>query len=147
MRITKQEYKKLYQKYSPPSPSLKTVPRAFLVGGLICTFGQVLLTLFTAFGLEQAQASAAVSCTLIALGVLLTAARLFEHIAKFAGAGTLVPITGFSNAVSSTAIEFRDEGLITGTAAKMFTIAGPVIVWGISAGVVYGVILWLAAVI
>ena len=147
MRITKQEYKKLYQKYSPPSPSLKTVPRAFLVGGLICTFGQVLLTLFTAFGLEQAQASAAVSCTLIALGVLLTAARLFEHIAKFAGAGTLVPITGFANAVSSTAIEFRDEGLITGTAAKMFTIAGPVIVWGISAGVVYGVILWLAAVI
>ena len=147
MRITKQEYKKLYQKYSPPSPSLKTVPRAFLVGGLICTFGQVLLTLFTAFGLEQAQSSAAVSCTLIALGVLLTAARLFEHIAKFAGAGTLVPITGFANAVSSTAIEFRDEGLITGTAAKMFTIAGPVIVWGISAGVVYGVILWLAAVI
>ena len=143
MRITKQEYKKLYQKYSPPSPSLKTVPRAFLVGGLICTFGQVLLTLFTAFGLEQAQASAAVSCTLIALGVLLTAARLFEHIAKFAGAGTLVPITGFANAVSSTAIEFRDEGLVTGTAAKMFTIAGPVIVWGISAGVVYGVILWL----
>ena len=80
---------------------------------------------------------------MIALGVLLTAARLFEHIAKFAGAGTLVPITGFANAVSSTAIEFRDEGLITGTAAKMFTIAGPVIVWGISAGVVYGVILWL----
>ena len=143
MRITKQEYKKLYQKYSPPSPSLKTVPRAFLVGGLICTFGQVLLTLFIAFGLEQAQASAAVSCTLIALGVLLTAARLFEHVAKFAGAGTLVPITGFANAVSSTAIEFRDEGLVTGTAAKMFTIAGPVIVWGISAGVVYGVILWL----
>ena len=143
MRITKQEYKKLYQKYSPPSPSLKTVPRAFLVGGLICTFGQVLLTLFITFGLEQTQASAAVSCTLIALGVLLTAARLFEHIAKFAGAGTLVPITGFANAVSSTAIEFRDEGLVTGTAAKMFTIAGPVIVWGISAGVVYGVILWL----
>ena len=143
MRLSKQEYKKLYQKHSPPSPSLRTVPRAFLVGGMICTFGQVLLELYTRAGLEQTRASAAVSCTLIALGVLLTAARLFEHLAKFAGAGTLVPITGFANAVSSTAIEFRDEGLVTGTAAKMFTIAGPVIVWGISAGVVYGVILWL----
>ena len=141
--MTPREYDKLVSRMAAPSPMGKDCLNAFLVGGLICTFGQVLLTLFTAFGLEQAQASAAVSCTLIALGVLLTAARLFEHIAKFAGAGTLVPITGFANAVSSTAIEFRDEGLVTGTAAKMFTIAGPVIVWGISAGVVYGVILWL----
>ena len=143
IKLSKQEYKKLYQKLSPPSPSLKTVPRAFLVGGLICTFGQVLLTLYTAAGMESQRASAAVSCTLIALGVLLTAARLFEHLARFAGAGTLVPITGFANAVASTAIEFRDEGLVTGAAAKMFTIAGPVIVWGISSGVAYGIILWL----
>ena len=143
MRISKEQYKQLYQKHSPPSPSFKTVPRAFCIGGLICALGQVLMTLYTRAGLEQAQASAAVSCTLIALGVILTAVRVFEHVAKFAGAGTLVPITGFANAVASPAIEFRDEGFVMGTAAKMFTIAGPVIVWGVSASVVYGVILWL----
>ena len=144
MRISKEQYKELYQKHSPPSPSLKTVPRAFCVGGLICTLGQVLLGFFEGAGLEPKQAAAAVSCTLIAFGVVLTAFGVFEHAAKFAGAGTLVPITGFANAVASPAIEFRDEGFVPGTSAKMFTIAGPVIVWGVAASVIYGVILWLA---
>ena len=147
IRLTKQEYKELYQKHSPASPSLINVPTAFLVGGGICALGQLLLTLYTRAGLEKTAASAAVSCTLIALGVILTAVRVFEHIAKHAGAGTLVPITGFANAVASTAIEFRDEGFVLGTAAKMFTIAGPVIVWGVSASVIYGVIYWLTQIL
>ena len=143
MRLSKQEYKKLYQKESPASPSAQTVPRAFLVGGSICCIGQLLLTLYKAAGLSQQTAGAAVSCTLIAAGIILTALRVFEHIAKFAGAGTLVPITGFANAVASPAIEFRDEGFILGTSAKMFTIAGPVIVWGVSSSVIYGLIYWI----
>ena len=147
MRLSKQEYKKLYQKESPASPSLKTVPRAFLVGGIICSMGQLLMSMYKDMGLGEKTAAPAVSCTLIAAGVILTAVGIFEHVAKFAGAGTLVPITGFANAVASPAIEFRDEGFILGTSAKMFTIAGPVIVYGVAASVVYGLICWLIQVI
>ena len=147
MRLSKQEYKRLYQKESPASPSLKTVPRAFLVGGIICSVGQLLMSMYKDMGLSEKTAAPAVSCTLIAAGVILTAVRIFEHVAKFAGAGTLVPITGFANAVASPAIEFRDEGFILGTSAKMFTIAGPVIVYGVASSVIYGFICWLIQVI
>ena len=143
IKLSQDEYKKLYQQQSPATPSLKTVPRAFVCGGAICAFGQGLLSLYTKTGLENKQASALVSCTLIFIGVLLTSLRIFEHIAKFAGAGTLVPITGFANSVASPAIEFRDEGFITGTCIKMFTIAGPVIVCGVTASAIYGLIYWL----
>ena len=144
MQISKEQYKQLYQKHSPPSPSFKTVPRAFCIGGLICALGQVLMTLYTRAGLEQAQASGGVSCTLIALGVILTAVRVFEHVAKFAGAGTLVPITGFANAIASPAIDCKAEGWVLGVGAKIFTVAGPVLLYGTLAGAIYGVIYYFA---
>ena len=143
MKLSREEYKKLYQKASPPSPSLRTVPSAFLVGGLICLLGQVLWGIYEKGGLERTDASCAVSCSLVVLGVLLTAFRIFPRIAKFGGAGALVPITGFANAIAAPAIEFKTEGFILGVGAKMFTIAGPVIVYGVSASVVYGFLYWL----
>ncbi len=115
--------------------------RAFLVGGAICTIGQALSNLYTAMGLETDTGAAWTSITLVFLGGLLTALHLYEKLAKFAGAGSLVPITGFANAVVSPAMEFRAEGFILGTGAKMFIIAGPVIVYGVLASVVYGAVL------
>ncbi len=143
MNISREEYKKLWQKASPPSPSHKTVPAAFLVGGLICAAGQGFFSFYTSVGLSEKAAGGAVSVTLIFIGVLLTALRLFDKIAVFAGAGTLVPITGFANSVAAPAIEFKTEGLILGTCVKMFTIAGPVLTFAMLSGAVYGVILWL----
>ena len=119
------------------------VLKAFLIGGLICTIGQLVMDGFTAMGLEKKQASTATSISLIFLSALLTGLSLYDNIAKHAGAGTLVPITGFANAVAAPAVEFRTEGFVLGMAAKIFTIAGPVIVYGISAGVVYGLIYWI----
>ena len=116
---------------------------AFLVGGGICTIGQGLTQLFQQYGLDQDQAGTATSVTLILAAALLTGLGLFDKLAKRAGAGTLVPITGFANAMVSPALEFKSEGLITGTAAKLFTVAGPVLVFGISASVIYGLILCL----
>lgn len=142
MKMSREEYQKTYKKASPTSPSLKTVPRAFVMGGFICLSGQAFISLYTDMGISEKNAATLTSCTLISIGVLLTALRIFEKIAKWAGAGTLVPITGFANAVASPAIEFRDEGKITGTCVKMFTIAGPVLVCGISASVIYGIIYW-----
>ena len=117
--------------------------KAFVVGGLICCLGQGLNVFFTNMGLGKEDASTAVSVTLVFLGSALTAIGIYDDIARFAGAGTLVPITGFSNAVASPALEFRREGIITGTCARMFVIAGPVIVCGVSASVVYGLVLLL----
>ena len=117
--------------------------RAFLYGGAICCIGQAFLNLYTALGLDAETAGTACSITLIFLGAALTAAGVYDDIAKRAGAGTLVPITGFANSVAAPALEFKTEGFITGTAAKMFVIAGPVIVYGASAGVVYGLLLLL----
>lgn len=142
MKMSREEYQNTYKKASPTSPSLKTVPQAFLVGGAICVIGQAFVSLYTGMGINPKNAAVLTSCTLIFLGVMLTAVRIFEKIAKWAGAGTLVPITGFANAIASPAIEFRDEGKITGTCVKMFTIAGPVLVCGISASVIYGIIYW-----
>ena len=146
MKLDRKEYQALCKQQEPSSPSHKTVPAAFLVGGGICLLGQILRTVYQNQGLDEKAAGTAVSCTLVFLGVALTALRLFEKIAKVAGAGTLVPITGFANSIASPALEFKTEGFVLGTCVKMFTIAGPVLTWGISASVVYGLILWLTEV-
>ena len=130
-----------------PSPIVRDCVWAFCVGGLICAIGQALSTLYQNWGASKEDAGTWVSVTLVFLASLLTGLGVFDDIAKRAGAGTLVPITGFSNAMVSPALEFKSEGLITGTAVKLFTIAGPVLVYGISASVVYGIILWLVQLI
>ncbi|MCI9159075.1 stage V sporulation protein AC [bacterium 1xD42-67] len=143
MDMTDRDYGKLVNERSKPSPLGKNILWAFLVGGGICTIGQGLTQLFQQYGLDQDQAGTATSVTLILAAALLTGLGLFDKLAKRAGAGTLVPITGFANAMVSPALEFKSEGLITGTAAKLFTVAGPVLVFGISASVIYGLILCL----
>ena len=140
MRITNEEYKKLYQKASPRSPMLKDIVLAFLIGGAICTVGQAIKEYFISLGLDEKAVSSALSITMIFLGVLLTDLRIYPKIAKYAGAGTIVPITGFANSIASPAVEYKTEGLVLGTCVKMFTIAGPVLVCGLSASVVYGLI-------
>ncbi len=143
MDMTNTDYGKYVNGKSKSSPTLKNCIWAFCVGGLICTLGQALLNCYQSWGLEKDDASAAVSVSLILLSAVLTGLGIFDKIAKHAGAGTLVPITGFANAVVSPALEFKSEGLVLGVAAKMFVIAGPVLVFGISASVLYGVILIL----
>ena len=143
--MTQKQYAKLVKQISPPSPVGKDCLLAFLVGGLICSLGQGLTELY-ASALDKQSAATAASMTLVALSALLTGLSLYDDIAKAAGAGTLVPITGFANAISAPAVEFRTEGFILGVGARMFTIAGPVIVYGLSASVVYGVIYYLATV-
>ena len=141
--MTNEEYKQYTERHAPRSPVGKNVLWAFLVGGLICCLGQFLLNLYTSLGLDEESAATAESVSLVFLGALLTGLGLYDNIAKRAGAGTLVPITGFANSVVAPALEFKTEGFITGTAVKMFSIAGPVIVFGISASVIYGLILCL----
>ena len=143
MDISKQEYNQLIQAHARPSPLVRDMLWAFFVGGAICTLGQVLRNLYESLGLSGDDAGTAVSVTLIFLSALLTGLGLFDKLAKHAGAGTLVPITGFANAMVSPALEFKSEGLILGTGAKMFAIAGPVLVYGISASVLYGLIRFL----
>ena len=144
MQPDKKTYDKMTKKASPPSPKLKDCSLAFLVGGFICTIGQLLMSLYgDVFGLKEDVVKMLVPVTLITLAAILTGFGVFDKIAKFAGAGTLVPITGFSNAVVSPAIEFKSEGYVLGVGAKMFTIAGPVIVYGTVASVIYGVIYWI----
>ena len=140
--MTEKEYTKLVQDMGPKSPLFKDCFHAFWIGGLICVMGQLLINGYHALGLNQEQASTAASMTLVALSALLTGLSWYDDIAKHAGAGTLVPITGFANAIAAPAVEFQTEGFVLGVAAKMFTIAGPVIVYGLSAGVVYGFIYW-----
>ena len=141
--MTNEEYSKLIKDISPKSPIVKNCIWAFLVGGAICCLGQLIKTGYQALGLDEESAGTAVSMTLVALSALLTGLSLYDDIAKHAGAGTLVPITGFANAVAAPALEFKTEGFILGVGAKMFTIAGPVIVYGVSASVVYGLIYWI----
>ena len=143
VNMTKQEYRAYVKDISPASPLVKDALRAFLTGGLICVLGQLLRQGWLAFGLEEESAAAAVSVSLVFLGALLTGLGFYDKLARFGGAGTLVPITGFSNAVASPALEFKSEGLVTGTMVKMFTIAGPVIVSGTVASAVYGLVLVL----
>lgn len=143
MRMSKKEYDKLTKKLSPPSPKLKDFIWAYCVGGIICVIGQLFLELYANLGLSEKQIKAAVPATLIFIAALLTGLRLFDKIAKRAGAGTLVPITGFANAVVSPAIEFKTEGYVLGLGVKLFTVAGPVIVYGVIASVIYGIIYWI----
>ena len=143
MKMTNQEYNKLVSDRSAPSPIVKNLLWAFLVGGSICTIGQFLSSQYQSIGLDQESAGTATSVTLVFAAALLTGLGIFDRLAKHAGAGTLVPITGFANAMVSPALEFKSEGFITGMAAKMFTVAGPVIVYGITASVIYGIILVL----
>ena len=142
--MTEKEYGDLVKSMAPKSPICKDCIIAFFVGGLICALGQLIMNGYLALGLDKTDAGTAMSMTLVALSALLTGLSYYDNIAKFAGAGTLVPITGFANAVAAPAIEFKTEGLVLGTAAKMFTIAGPVIVYGVSASVVYGLIYWVS---
>ena len=143
MDMTNREYEKYVEKKAAPSPTPKNLAWAFLVGGAISTLGQGLLNLYLGWGLDRDQAGTAVSVTLIFLSALFTGLGWFDRLAKHAGAGTLVPITGFANAVVSPALEFRSEGLVMGVGAKLFVIAGPVLVYGISASVIYGLLLVL----
>ena len=143
MEMNKKDYEEYVSQHVPRSKAGRNMLRAFVTGGLICTVGQLLNDFYSGFGLDRETAGTAVSVTLILLGALLTALGVYDKIAKFGGAGTLVPITGFANAVVSPALEYKTEGKITGTAAKMFIIAGPVIVYGVSAGALYGLILWV----
>ncbi len=141
MKMTNDEYGRYAERHMPRSARLRDLLRAFAVGGLICCLGEFLLKLYQLAGLEAESAATACSVTLVFLGAALTGLGLYDRLARFAGAGTLVPITGFANSVASPALEFRREGLIAGTCARMFVIAGPVIVCGVGASVVYGLIL------
>ena len=147
MQMSKQEYAAYVKRKMPRSPLGKDLLLAFVVGGLICCVGQAFGDLYAALGADAEDAAAWTSVTMVFLGALLTGLGLYEKLAKHAGAGTLVPITGFANAVASPALEFRTEGMITGLAAKIFSIAGPVILYGVGAGAVYGLILWIAQII
>ena len=142
--MTEKEYDALVKEMMPKSPIWKDCINAFWIGGLICVIGQFLINRYGDLGLDKEMAGTAASMTLVALSALLTGLSIYDNIAKYAGAGTLVPITGFANAIAAPAVEFKTEGMILGTAAKMFTIAGPVIVYGLSASVVYGLIYWLS---
>ncbi len=143
MDMSKKEYDQYVKDRAPKSPIWKDCLLAFLFGGGICVLGQAITDGFFALGLDKTDAGTATSVCLVFLSVLLTGLNLYNKLGRWGGAGTLVPITGFANAVASPAIDFKSEGLITGMAAKMFTVAGPVIVFGVAASAVYGVILML----
>lgn len=143
MDITPKKYNELSKKYSPKTKSYKTIPSAFVVGGIICVIGQLLLYFYKKQGIDAQTASTLVSVTLVFVAAVLTGFNIYDNIAKIGGAGTLVPITGFSNAVSSPALEFKSEGLILGLGAKIFIIAGPVILYGIITSIAYGLIIYI----
>ncbi|MBE6855075.1 MAG: SpoVA/SpoVAEb family sporulation membrane protein [Ruminococcus sp.] len=143
MRITQEEYGQLAKKASPPTKAFRTIVGAFVIGGAFCLLGEALLELFAANGLSKMGAGAWTSILLVLLSAILTSQGWYEKLAKYAGAGTLVPITGFANAVVSSALEAKTEGFILGVGAKIFTIAGPVILYGTAASVIYGVIYWI----
>ena len=143
MDMSPKEYQEYVKQKSKKSPIVKDTILAFLIGGAICVMGQLIRNGWTAYGLAAEDAATATSISLVFLSVLLTALNLYNKLGRYGGAGTLVPITGFANAVSSPAIDFRAEGIVTGMAAKMFLVAGPVIVFGTAASAVYGVVLWI----
>lgn len=143
MMMDRDAYMRYVARLSPKSPVCRNTLFAFLIGGTICTVGQIFMHAFSALGLSQENAGTATSCALVFLSALATGLSWYDDLAKIGGAGTLVPITGFANAVVSPAVEFKTEGFILGVGVKMFTIAGPVIAYGVSASVLYGVIYWL----
>lgn len=138
--MDKKQYKSYAEKKSPPSPIIKNCCFAFIVGGLICVLGQAFSDMYKYFGLDKDMAGTATSITLIFISALLTGLNIYPKIAKFAGAGTIVPITGFSNAITSPAIESKSEGFVLGVGAKIFTIAGPVILYGVFTSMLAGII-------
>ena len=141
--MTEKQYAKLVEEMAPKTPMGRDCLNAFVIGGIICTIGQFFMNYYTKLGLGKDEAGTAASMTLVVISAILTGLSLYDNIAKHAGAGTLVPITGFANAIAAPAVEFKTEGFILGVGAKMFTIAGPVIVYGLSASVVYGFIYWI----
>ena len=145
MQMSNAEYSRLVDRMAPKSKLWKDLFNAFWTGGLICTLGQLLMNGFTAAGLDKQTAGSAVSICLVFLSAVLTGLAVYDDIAKLAGAGTLVPITGFANSLVSPAVEFKTEGVVLGTCAKMFTIAGPVLVFGTCASAIYGLIYWLCS--
>ena len=140
MKMSNSEYLRYVDRKTPPSPIFGNMMKAFISGGIICCIGQLIKSGYLSAGLDDSTAGAATSVTLIFIGAMLTGLTVYNRLARLSAAGTLVPITGFANAVAAAAIEFKSEGLVTGTSAKMFVIAGPVIVFGISASVIYGII-------
>lgn len=142
--MTEKEYASLVAKAAPASPIFKDCLGAFVIGGAICMLGQWILNLWAGAGYSKEEASALASMSLVVLSALLTGLSVYDDLAKIAGAGTLVPITGFANAIAAPAVEFRTEGFILGVGAKIFTIAGPVIVYGLAASAVYGLIFYLS---
>lgn len=142
-RLTKTDYDSMVKQASPGSNTGRNLPLAFLIGGLICAIGEGFIHLYTHLGLTQETATATASITLVFIAALLTGLDVYDTIAQYAGAGTLVPITGFSNSVVSPALEFKSEGYVLGLGAKMFTIAGPVLVYGYATGVLYGLLVYL----
>lgn len=144
MNMDKKQYKRYADAHAPKSPLIKDCIRAFLVGGAICVLAEALGELYTLHpSVDEKTSGTLVSITLIFLAVLLTGIGIFDNIAKFAGAGTLVPITGFANSVASPAIDSRSEGYVLGVGAKIFTVCGPVLLYGTLAGAIYGVIYWI----
>ena len=141
--MTEKQYAQMVSQMAPKSPMWKDCLFAFVIGGGICALGQVFINAYTAWGLDKTDAGTLASVTLVFLSVLLTGLSLYDDIAKHAGAGTLVPITGFANSITAPAVEFKTEGFVLGVGAKIFTIAGPVILYGVSASVVYGLIYWI----
>ena len=143
MKITKQQYQRITKKRAPRSPLARDLVGAFIGGGTLCALGEAVILLAENGGFEAKDARLIGSLTLIALSAVLTAFHVYDNVAKYAGAGTLVPITGFANAMCAPAIEFKSEGFILGVGAKLFSIAGPVIAYGTVASVIYGVIYWM----
>ncbi len=145
--ISSKEYKTLQEKAQPKTNSFRNLAGAFFIGGAICALGQAVLNFYLGMELSMPLASSACSITLIGISAVLTGFGLYDKIAKFGGGGTLVPITGFANAVVSPAMEFKTEGLVLGLGVKIFSIAGPVIVYGTLASVLYGAVIWLLGVV
>lgn len=141
--VSKKEYQQIVNNSSPKSKCFVNCLKAFLIGGAICTLGQGLINLYTFIGVGPETSKTLASVSLIFLGVFFTAIHLYDDVAKHAGAGTLVPITGFANSIASPAIEFKSEGFILGLGAKMFVIAGPVITYGVASSVIFGAIYWI----
>jgi len=141
--ITPENYQILTQQYTPKPTIVKNVIRAFIVGGIICTIGQLFINLFVTLGLARLEASTAATATMIFIGALLTGLGIYDEIGKFGGAGSIVPVTGFANSIVAPAMEFRREGYVMGVGAKLFTVAGPVLVYGIATSIVVGLVYFL----
>ena len=144
MELTNEQYAQICARYAPKSKTGLDMVRAFVCGGAVCVVGQIIMYLWGLAGLGE-DAACATSMTLVFIGAMLTGFGIYDNFAKFAGAGSLVPITGFANAVASPALEFKTEGFVYGTAAKMFVVAGPIIVFGVTAGAAVGLVYWLIA--